>query len=198
MLLKALETLTFRRLLDMGCGRGEFITELAGFPSQSYFIGIDIDEHVVREACARGRDRHLDVVTGFVCGDCLRIPLAPSSADVVVFRGLLHHVGETGVALAEAWRVLCEGGHLLVQDGKRMAIPLFEEMNEALSRSGLPKEVHPGFDTEVLAGELSMRGFMVEGIVDAGVATFATPPYTPKVYSTGLFLISARKAGNRA
>lgn len=128
----------------------------------------------------------------------MNVPLATGSADVIVFRGLLHHVKEIGLAFAEVQRVLCEGGRLLVQDGTRMPDSVFEEMNEALSRSGLPQEVHPGFDIEELTEELSVHGLVVEEVIKAGVATFAAPPYTPRVYSTGLFLLSARKHARSA
>jgi len=33
----------------------------------------------------------------------------------------------------------------------------------------------------------------IEQIIEQGTATFATPPFTPKVYATGLFLLTARK-----
>ena len=126
----------------------------------------------------------------------MRVPLAADSTDVIVFRGLLHHVREIALAFAEVQRVLCEGGCLLIQDGKRMPDALFEEMNEALTRSGLPREVHPGFDIEELTEKLGTHGLVVEDVIEAGVATFTTPPYTPQVYSTGLFLLSARKAAH--
>lgn len=198
MLLKHLQTLPFSRLVDMGCGTEEFIVELARLRPQAHFIGIDVDESALGEARSRACDSHLDSRGDFVCGECLNVPLAAGSAGVIVFRGLLHHVKEIALALAEVQRVLCEGGFLLVQNGKRMPDLLFEEMNEALSRSGLPREVHPGFDVEELTEELSAHGLMVEEIVEGGTATFATPPYTPKIYSTGLFLLSARKAGHGA
>ena len=197
-LLKYLQSLPFSRLVDMGCGTGQFIVELAGLKPQVHFIGIDVDESVLDKAHSRVCASQLASRADFACGDCLNVPLAASSADVLMFRGLLHHVEEVALALAEVQRLLGEGGFLLVQDGKRMPALLFEEMNEALSRSGLPREVHPGFDVQDLSEELSAQGLMVEEIVEGGTATFATPPYTPKVYSTGLFLLSARKAGHGA
>jgi len=116
----------------------------------------------------------------------------------MVLRGLLHHMKDIPAALKEIRRVLRTGGFMLLQDGKRMPTALFEEMNEALGRSGYPTEPHPGFELEDLRRELSARGFTVEELFEDGTATFATPPYTPKVYSIGLFLLSVRKSEHGA
>lgn len=57
--LKHLQTLSFNCLVDMGCGAGEFIVELAGSRPEAHFIGIDIDEGVLGEAWSKVHDAHL-------------------------------------------------------------------------------------------------------------------------------------------
>jgi hypothetical protein len=63
-----------------------------------------------------------------------------------------------------------------------------------LRQSGRPREIHPGFDLKDLSEELAAHGLIVQEVMQAGTAILATPPFTQKVYSTGLFLLSAAKA----
>ena len=197
-LLEYLQPLPFSRLVDMGCGTGEFIAELGVLKPQAHLIGIDVDESTIGKAHSRMCPPQVTSKISFVCGDCLNVPSPGGSTDVIVFRGLLHHIEEVGLALVEAHRVLRKGGLLMIQDGKRMSAPLFEEMNEALNQSGLPGQAHPGYNLGNLSEELGAHGLMVEEITEGGVAIVATPPYTPRVYSTGLFLLSARKVKHGA
>lgn len=192
-LLKYLQPLPFCRLMDMGCGTGEFLVELGCLKRQACFVGVDVEENALAKAYSRLRVAQLTSRVSLACGDCSHVPLAAGSADVIVFRGLLHHIQEVGLALAEAHRVLHRDGLLVLQDGKRVSAALFREMNEELGRSGLPEEIHPGFDLGGLSAEVSEYGLRVEDIVEGGVAVLATPPHTSRVYSTGLFCLSARK-----
>jgi ubiquinone/menaquinone biosynthesis C-methylase UbiE len=195
--LKYLSALPFKTLIDTGCGAGEFIVEAAALRPEARFIGVDVSRDVLDEARQRVSKSGPASRVEFVCGDCSRFPLAAEVADVVTFRGLLHHVEDIGVAFAEARRILRAGGRLIVQDGEEMPAPLFEEMNAALMQSGLAPEVHPGFNVEELAEKLNRHDLATEAVIRDGVATFATPPYTPRVYSTSLFLLSAKKMAVR-
>lgn len=193
MVLRILESLPLSRMVEVGCGAGEFIAELAELKPRVHLVGVDVDGKAIGEAYATACALRPASRMGFACGDCAALPLAACSADVVVFRGLLHHVEEFALALAEARRVLDEGGLLLIQDARRVPAPLFEEMNEALRQSGCPRDVHPGFDPEDLARQLGALGLLVEDVIEGGTAILATPPWTERVYSTGLFLLSARR-----
>jgi ubiquinone/menaquinone biosynthesis C-methylase UbiE len=152
MVLRILESLPLSRMVEVGCGAGEFIAELAELKPRVHLVGVDVDGKAIGEAYATACALRPASRMGFACGDCAALPLAACSADVVVFRGLLHHVEEFALALAEARRVLDEGGLLLIQDARRVPAPLFEEMNEALRQSGCPRDVHPGFGPRIWRG----------------------------------------------
>jgi hypothetical protein len=81
---------------------------------------------------------------------------------------------------------------LLIQDGEEMPTPMFEEVNLELSRIGLPKELHPGIDIAGLNKQLKNLGFIIDTVIREGLAIFATPPYTAKVYSTFIFYVSQK------
>lgn len=191
--MKYIQTLPFNTLIDMGCGTGDTIVEIADLRSQAYFIGLDVDDSALGKARERIRDGLRITRVDFVCGNCSSVPLAADSVDVIIFRALLHHIEQIECAFDEAKRILRKGGFLLIQDGEEIPMPLFEEMNTALRQGELPSEMHPGFNIDKLTEQLKKHNLVKEAVIREGVATFATPPYAPKVYSTGLFLLSARK-----
>jgi len=125
--------------------------------------------------------------------DCAQTSLPACSADAVLFARLFHRLEDPAAALCEANRILMRGGYLLIREGQRLPEHLFEEINEQLRQRSLLPEIHPGFDVEELTKHLDSQGFNVEHVLSVGEATFATTPYTTKVYATDAFLLSAQK-----
>jgi len=190
---KYIQALPFSALIDVGCGTGETVVELAGLCPKAHFVGIDINNDVLSKAQEMLYDGLLTVDADYVCGNCLNMPIASNSADAIMFRAFLHHIEQIDCVFEEAHRILRRNGFLLIQDGEEMPALLFDEMNMALSRSGASKEVHPGFNIDKLTEQLKKYSFVTETVIREGVATFATPPFVSKVYSTISFLLSARK-----
>lgn len=103
---RALARVGPRRVLDLGCGTGEFA---ALFPPESY-LGVDIHPGYVRLA-ARLRPAHR-----FVCADATRWPGDGAPFDLTLVNGVLHHLddGTARALLAAAVRHTRSGGALLV------------------------------------------------------------------------------------
>ncbi len=181
------------RLLDAGCGEGDFLAQIRGSESHGILIGVDVNKTSLAKARAKALGGGWSERAVFILGDMGMIPLRDATADAIVFRGLLHHLGDINSALDDARRVLARDGFLFIQDGTQMSREDFEEMNKALHQKGLPREVHPGFDPEELTVGLRSIGFVVDEVIKGGEAVFATPPHVPKVYATPLFLLVARR-----
>ncbi|HME05300.1 MAG TPA: class I SAM-dependent methyltransferase [Solirubrobacteraceae bacterium] len=98
---------TPRRVLDVGCGEGQFAAELAR--AGYLVVGVDVAEEPLRRA--RRRHPDLDVRLVPVEADW---PLADASFDVVWAGETIEHVADTAAWLSQVRRVLRSGGSLLL------------------------------------------------------------------------------------
>jgi 2-polyprenyl-6-hydroxyphenyl methylase / 3-demethylubiquinone-9 3-methyltransferase len=118
-------------LVDIGCGAG-----LTSDPASSHVhIGIDLVESSLRLAAARGVQA--------VRADAANIPLASSSADVVVAGEILEHVTDLPAVVGEICRVLRPGGHVVIDtiNDSRLARFALVTVAERLP-GGPPRGIH--------------------------------------------------------
>lgn len=92
------------RILDVGCGLGLYVGRFREFSEQVY--GVELALERAREAA-----RTLPNIAVAVAE---HLPFAEGSFDVVFSHEVLEHVADDRAAIAEAYRVLRQGGHLVV------------------------------------------------------------------------------------
>jgi ubiquinone/menaquinone biosynthesis C-methylase UbiE len=103
-----------KRVLDLGCGRGERSVDLLG--RGAYVDGIDISPVYVAQAEQAAREAGHDPERfTFVDGDAHELPYEDQTFDLVVGDGILHHL-DLDRALAEVHRVLVPGGRALFRE----------------------------------------------------------------------------------
>jgi ubiquinone/menaquinone biosynthesis C-methylase UbiE len=107
-LLRALPVAHGCRLLEVGCGRGVALTELARRCRPSRLVGIDIAPDLI--ALAQARLNRFRVSAELHVGDVRRLPFADGDFDVVIDFGTCYHIDRPGDALREIARVLDTGG----------------------------------------------------------------------------------------
>lgn len=130
---------------DLGCGAGELAALLR--LGVEKFIGVDQSSNMLERAarvCPEG---------DFRLGALEHLPLREGEADTVILSMALHHLPEPGEALQEAFRVLKEGGFLLVAD--------LSSHQEEIMR-GRFADFWLGFDAGRLREQMIALGFRTE------------------------------------
>lgn len=109
-----LSTVQTPRILDVGCGVGNFIHLLleTGLTDAS-IVGIDM--HAPSIEAAKRHFASLPNVT-FVHGDILSSPLEHASFDIVCLSNTLHHLEQPKQVFAAMRRLLKPGGALLINE----------------------------------------------------------------------------------
>jgi ubiquinone/menaquinone biosynthesis C-methylase UbiE len=94
-------------VLDVGCGTGWLAAGLRRAAPQVRTVGLDLSTGMLGRARAAGAWPLLQ-------SDAQRLPFADASVDLVVSRGVLHHLPDVPTALREWRRVLRPAGAVVV------------------------------------------------------------------------------------
>jgi len=100
------------RVLDVGCGPGRLLAELAARRPDTALTGVDVSERMVEIATARLA--RVAPGAGVLVGDVAALPLPDASADVVTAVLTAHHWEDVRRGVAEMARVLAPGGRVVV------------------------------------------------------------------------------------
>ena len=102
-----------RRLVDIGTGTGRMLELFA--PGAEAAIGIDRSSEMLRLARAKLSERGLDKAE-LRQADLYALPIEDGAADLAIVHHVLHFAQAPEAAIAEAVRVLGDGGRLLIAD----------------------------------------------------------------------------------
>jgi ubiquinone/menaquinone biosynthesis C-methylase UbiE len=108
---------TDRRILDIGCGTGQFASSLLKRFPAAHLWGLDLCGGMLHRASARSEQ--FDGRLHLVQADSGRLPFADDSFDAVTCSHSFHHYPDQGRVLTEMFRVLRPDGRLLLIDGDR-------------------------------------------------------------------------------
>jgi len=97
--------------LDVGCGTGRALPALAAAVGpEGRVIGVDLTPAMLAAAREAGRGSCADLLIG----DARRLPLPDGVAGLIFAAGLVQHLPDPGVGLAELARVTRCGGRLMI------------------------------------------------------------------------------------
>jgi ArsR family transcriptional regulator len=103
----------FERLVDLGAGSGRMLTLLGHRARTS--IGLDLSQQMLNIARGNVARAGLEKVE-LRHGDIFATRLPSESADLVVVHQVLHYLSDPATAVAEAARLVAEGGRLVIAD----------------------------------------------------------------------------------
>ncbi|MBV9411181.1 MAG: class I SAM-dependent methyltransferase [Acidimicrobiia bacterium] len=100
------------RVVDVGCGRGQYLARVAADREVASLVGCDLSTGMLTSV-RRGWPEGLRPPT-LVNADAESLPLADASVDVALAMHMLYHVPDIPRAIAELRRIVRPGGTLLV------------------------------------------------------------------------------------
>jgi ubiquinone/menaquinone biosynthesis C-methylase UbiE len=166
-----------RRILDVACGAGSTLRQLAQVFPDASFHGLDMSPHYVQ--VARRRLEHVRELA-LVAENAEHMPYRDGYFDAIVSVYLFHELPKDARrrVLSEMWRVLAPGGVLVIEDSAQLA----DAGEIAVFLEAFAREMHePYYRSYVrddLAEALRETGFHVERVDPCYVAkvVVATKP----------------------
>jgi demethylmenaquinone methyltransferase / 2-methoxy-6-polyprenyl-1,4-benzoquinol methylase len=104
-----------QHLLDLGAGTGDFSLEVKRKLSGVWVVAADFTLEMMRV----GKYRPGAEAIPWLAADALHLPIPDQSFDAVISGFLMRNVTDASVALMEQWRVLRQGGRIVILDTTR-------------------------------------------------------------------------------
>jgi ubiquinone/menaquinone biosynthesis C-methylase UbiE len=147
------------RLLDVGCGTGDYLRVMAPLVAPGEAVGIDLSDELVKLAELRSLPEHPNL--SFRAADVYDLPFADASFERLTATQVMVHLSQPWEAVSELRRVLVPGGRLAIAEwdwdstclavsdrdlGRRFTHLLCDQMNNGLIARELPSAlVRRGF-----------------------------------------------------
>jgi SAM-dependent methyltransferase len=109
-LIRQFVELRAKRILDIGCGLGMYVSRFRQFSDDVY--GVDVDPDKIARASEWLPNLHV--------APAEELPFADESFDVILLNEVIEHVDDDGQAIREAFRVLAPGGHIIIYAPNRL------------------------------------------------------------------------------
>lgn len=152
------------RILDVGCGGGQFAIRLTERFADVSVVGVDVSPQQIARA-RRREARRVD----FVEASALDMPFEAGSFDLVYSLGSLKHWPDPERGLAECARVAAPGAWLAILEGDRGARE--EDVQRFIATWGLPAPMRP---LAAAFYRITVAGQSLD-LVDARALLAATP-----------------------
>ena len=147
------------RVLDVGCGTGDFLRLLGPLVAPGSAAGIDLSETMIAEARRRTDVGSSNV--SFQVGDALDLPFESGSIDRLTATQVLLHIPDSATAIAEMWRVLAPEGMVAIGEfdwGTIVVECTNRELGQRFTRLACD-ELRNGFIVRELPWRLRNAGF---------------------------------------
>lgn len=113
--IKEIKALQYRNLLDVGCGTGEILNKIA--TDKNNYYGLDLSEKMIEIAKSKKNSKNIT----YLVGDSEFLPFDNETFDVIICIESFHHYPNPNAVMKEFYRVLNNGGILLLCDMYRKA-----------------------------------------------------------------------------
>jgi ubiquinone/menaquinone biosynthesis C-methylase UbiE len=126
------------RILDLGCGSGDFTATLAAIAADGHVVGLDAQPSMLAEARERARPNQTFALGAVQdLAQVLPTPAYDASFDLVLSRSVLHWVpaGDQSAVYADAARLVRPGGWVRVECGGHGNVAPVQLLLDEVSRT---------------------------------------------------------------
>ncbi|KKP48339.1 MAG: Methyltransferase domain protein [Candidatus Woesebacteria bacterium GW2011_GWA1_33_30] len=154
----------YQNTLDLGCGTVEFY-ELIKDKLNSNYLGVDLSPDMLNI----GRKKYKNI--RLLEADAENLQIKDSTFDLIIGRGIIHHLPEPVKGCEEAYRVLKKGGYFIVSEPySNIFLKLIRKIYYRLSNHF--SDTHKSFSGDELSNLLIKSGFVIKEIGFWGVLSF--------------------------
>ena len=178
-----------RRLLDVGCGPGQFTLEIAELLSEAEVCGVDLAPTMIELARQHANASPARARLRFEIADVAALPFPDGYFDAVVSTGSIKHWPEPLAGLREMYRVLRPGGRAYVAEINRLAPPAAAAAVAAQMSNWLFQYLYPRVVEKGLAP--------AEGAALFSQSPFGAPTAQRTLLDGCLWLFTVEKAAAR-
>ncbi len=126
-----------QRVLDVGCGLGQFTRMMAReVGDEGCVVGIEFDEQQIEEAIRQARAADEDGLVQLRQGDARNLPLMDDewgTFDIVHCRFVLEHIPDPLVAVKQMVRAARPGGRIVLQDDDHDVLRMWPACDEGVA-----------------------------------------------------------------
>jgi len=144
-------------VLDLGCGTGFFLKELANRYKSVY--GLDISPELINSIRIDSPN-----LKSLIVGDAEDIAYPDNIFDLVFSRGVLHHLPDPEKSICSVHRKLKKGGWFVVSEPCHDSVLLRLPRKIIVKQSEDFSEIHRAFPSRYLVSLLNEAGFEVKSI----------------------------------
>ena len=126
-------------LIDLGCGSGNLIIQIANSFPNLELIGVDVSNEIISIAEKQAKEHSVESRITFKIGNVTNLPFPDNSIDFIVSTFSLHHWSEPIKGFKEIFRVLKKNGTCLIFDFRRNSRRFFYEFLTFATKVVVPK-----------------------------------------------------------
>lgn len=127
------------KLVDIGCGSGNLIIQIAEKLPKLNLVGVDISSEILSFANKRAIEKKVDNKVEFKNGTVENLPFPNNSIDFIISTFSLHHWVNPIKAFKEIYRILKESGTFLIFDFRRDSRKFFYGFLTFITKVVAPK-----------------------------------------------------------
>jgi ubiquinone/menaquinone biosynthesis C-methylase UbiE len=179
------ELASVRRLLDAGCGPGQFTILVAERLPNAEVWGIDLAPTMIELARAHAVESAAAARLHFEVADVAKLPFPDGHFDALMSSGSIKHWPDPVAGLRELHRVLAPGGRAFIGEMNRLAPPSAIQTNRKRLRHWFFRFIYPRVFTKALSPDEARQVF--------AASPFGAPTNQRMIMDGCFWLFEARK-----